>query len=173
MAAALGGCGAVEQGRTFVLPPLEKQMTDPEIFRIDQIQQYIGSGYAENVICLAWGDPGTDLLYLLKKDHGGYVYQVVDTGEDTVLNSIFVDDRPLKNASISPGGEYLSYEVQDGEGMKLIVLCPRQGARQILHGWERPEETFSYIWSDDGTLLFSWQNGDTGDAYEEWQVTRY
>lgn len=173
MAAVLSGCGTGGQDRTIVLPSLENQVMDSEKFRIDHIQQYIGSGYAENVICLAWGDPGTDMLYLLKKVDGQYLYQTIDTGEDTVLSSIFVDDRFLTNVSIAPGGEYLSYEVQDGEEMNLIVLCPGQETRQILHRWEDPEETFSYVWSDDGTMLFSWQNGDAGDIYEEWQVTRY
>ena len=173
MAAVLSGCGAGKQDRTVVLPPLESQVIDSEKFHINHIQQYIGSGYAENVISLAWGDPGTDMLYLLKKEDEGYFYQTIDTGEDVVLSSIFVDDRFLTNVSVAPGGGYLSYEVQDGEEMNLIVRCPRQGTRQILHRWEDPEETFSYIWSDDGTMLFSWQNGDTGDAYEEWQVTRY
>lgn len=173
MAAVLSGCGAGEQDKTIILPPLEDQVTDSEKFRIDHIQQYIGSGYTENVICLAWGDPGTDMLYLLKKEDGRYVYQAIDTREDTVLSSVFVDDRSLANASIAPGGGYLSYEVQDGEKMNLIVLCPSQGTRQILHRWEDQDETFSYIWSDDGTMLFSWQNGDTGDTYKEWQVTRY
>ncbi len=172
-AAALSGCGVGEQDKTIVLPPLENQVMDSEKFRLDHIQQYVGSGYAENVICLTWGDPGTDLLYLLKKEDGGYVYQVIDTREDTVLSSIFVDDRSLANVSIAPGGGYLSYEVRDGEEMNLIVLCPSQGSRQILHRWQDQEENFSYIWSDDGTMLFSWQNGDTGDTYKEWQVTRY
>ncbi|MDE6203082.1 MAG: hypothetical protein K2G19_06340 [Lachnospiraceae bacterium] len=173
MAAVFCGCGAEEQDRTVVLPPLENHVIDLEKFRIDHIQQYIGSGYAENVLCLAWGDPGTDMLCLLKKEDGGYIYQAIDTGDDTVLSSIFVDDRSLANVSIAPGGGYLSYEVQDGEEMKLIVFCPGQKTWQILHRWEGSEETFSYIWSDDGTMLFSWQNGDTGDAYKEWQVTRY
>lgn len=173
MAAVLSGCGAEERDKTVVLPPLENQVTDSEKFRIGHIQQYIGRGYVKNVLCVAWGDPGTDMLYLLKKEDGRYVYQAVDTREDTVLSSIFVDDRSLENALIAPGGKYLSYEVQDGEEMNLIVLCPSQGTRQILHRWEDQAETFSYIWSDDGTMLFSWQNGDTGDTYKEWQVTRY
>lgn len=173
MAAVLSGCGAVEQDRTVILPPLDNPVIDSEKFRINHIQQYIGSGYAENVMCLAWGDPGTDMLYLLKKEEKGYFYQTIDTGEDTVLSSIFVDDRFMANVSIAPRGGYLSYEVRDGEEMNLIVLCPRQETRKILHRWEDSEETFSYVWSDDGTMLFSWQNGDTGDTYEEWQVTRY
>lgn len=172
-AAVLSGCGVGEQDKTIVLPPLENQVMDSEKFRFDRIQQYIGSGYAENVISLAWGDVGTDSLCLLKKEDGRYVYQVIDTREDTVLSSVFVDDRSLANVSIAPGGEYLSYEVQDGEEMTLIVLCPSQGTRQILHRWREQEESFSYIWSDDGTMLFSWQNGDSGDTYKEWQVTRY
>ncbi len=173
MAAVLSGCSAGEQDKTIVLPPLENQVMESEKFRFDHMQQYIGGGYAENVICLAWGDPETDVLYLLKKEDGRYVYQTIDTREDIVLSSIFVDDCSLANVSIAPGGRYLSYEVQDGEEMNLIVLCPSQGIRQILHRWEDQEETFSYIWSDDGTMLFSWQNGDTGDNYKEWQVTRY
>lgn len=173
LAAVLSSCGVGGQDKIVVLPPLENQVTDSEKFRIDHIQQYIGGGYAENVLCLAWGDPGTDMLYLLKQEDVGYVYQAIDTREDTVLSSIFVDDRLLANVSIAPGGEYLSYEVQNGEEMNLIVLCPSQGIRQILHRWEDQEETFSYIWSDNGTMLFSWQNGDTGDTYKEWQVTRY
>lgn len=173
MAAVLSGCGAGEQDKTIVLPPLENQVTDSEKFRIDRIQQYIGSGYAENVLCLSWGDPEADMLYLLKKEDGGYIYQTIDTRDDTVLSSILVDDRSLANVSIAPGGGYLSYEVQDGEEMNLIVLCPSQGTRRILHRWVNQEETFSYIWSDDGTMLFSWPNGDTGDTYKEWQVTRY
>lgn len=173
LAAVLSGCSAGKQDRTVVLPPVENQVTDSEKFHINHIQQYIGSGYAENILCLAWGDLGTDMLCLLKKEDGRYVYQTIDTGEDTVLSSVLVDDRFPANASIAPGGRYLSYEVQDGEEMNLIVLCPQQETRQILHRWEDSEETFSYRWSDDGTMLFSWQNGDNGDAYEEWQVTRY
>ena len=172
-AAVLSGCGVGEQEKTIVLPPLEKQVMDSEKFRFDHIQQYIGSGYAENVISLAWGDVGTDMLCLVKKEDGRYVYQVIDTREDTVLSSVFVDGRSLANVLIAPGGGYLSYEVQDGEEMALAVLCPSQGTRHILHRWREQEENFSYIWSDDGTMLFSWQNGDSGDTYKEWQVTRY
>ena len=174
-AAVLSGCGVGEQDKTIVLPPLENQVMDSEKFRFDRIQQYIGSGYAENVISLAWGDVGTDMLCLLKKEDGRYVYQVIDTREDTVLSSVFVDDRSLANVSIAPGGEYLSYEVQDGEEMTLIVLCPSQGTRQILHRWREQEESFSYIWSDDGTKLFSWQDGDNYafSPDTDWCVTCY
>lgn len=172
-AAVLSGCGVGEQDKTIVLPPLENQVMDSEKFRFAHIQQYIGSGNAENVLCLAWGGVGTDMLCLLKKEDGRYVYQAIDTREDTVLSSVFVDDRSLANVSIAPGGGYLSYEVQDGEEMNLIVFCPSQGIRQILHRWQGQEENFSYIWSDDGAMLFSWQNGDSGDAYKEWRVTRY
>ena len=69
-AAVLSGCGVGEQDKTIVLPPLENQVMDSEKFRFDRIQQYIGSGYAENVISLAWGDVGTDMLCLLKKEDG-------------------------------------------------------------------------------------------------------
>lgn len=173
IAAVLSGCSVGEQDKTIVLPPLENQVMDSEKFRFDNMQQYIGSGYAENVVCLTWGDAGRDILYLLKKEDDRYVYQVIDTRQDTVLSSIFVDDHSLANVSIAPGGGYLSYEVQDGEEMNLIVFRPSQGSRQILHRWQKQGEDFSYIWSDDGTMLFSWQNGDTGDTYKEWQVTRY
>ena len=96
-AAVLSGCSVGEQDKTIVLPPLENQVMDSEKFRFDRIQQYIGSGHAENVISLAWGDVGTDMLCLLKKEDGRYVYQVIDTREDTVLSNVFVDDRSLAN----------------------------------------------------------------------------
>lgn len=173
MAAVLGSCGLEEQDKTVVLPSLENQIMDSEKLRIDHIQQYIGSGYAENVICLTWGDPGTDMLYLLKREDDKYFYQTIDTGEDIVRSSILVEERVMTNVRIAPGGRYLSYEVQEGEEMSLIVLFPEQESRLVLHMWNDPEETFSYVWSDDGTRLFSWQNGDTKDPYAEWQVTRY
>lgn len=170
---ALAGCGSREQTKTIILPSPEYQMADSGKFRIDHIQEYAGSGNSVEVICLVWGKPGEGILYQLKKEQDQYFYQTIDTGEDTVKSNILVEERVMTNVRIAPGGRYLSYEVQDGENMQLIVFCPEQEARQVLRVWEDPEETFSYVWSDDGTKLFSWQNGDTSDPFAEWQVTRY
>ena len=38
-AAVLSGCGAGEQDKTIVLPPLENQVMDSEKFRFDRIEQ--------------------------------------------------------------------------------------------------------------------------------------
>lgn len=66
----MGGCGNREQTKTIILPSSEYQITDSGKFRIDHIQEYTGSGYSEEVICMAWGEPGEDILYLLKKRAG-------------------------------------------------------------------------------------------------------
>ncbi len=175
MVLIFAGCGNREQDKTIILPSLEYPTADTGILRIEHIQEYVGSGYSyfEEVLSASWGEPGTDILYLLKRDQDKYFYQTIDTGEDTVISSILVEERFMTNVRIASGGRYLSYEVQEGEDMALIVFSPEQETRLTLRMWENPEETFSYVWSGDGGKLFSWQNGDTGDPYGEWQVTRY
>lgn len=172
-ASVLGGCGYREQDKTIVLPTTEYQMADSGKFRIDHIQEYAGRGDSGEVLCMALGEPGTDTLYLLKKEQERYLYQTIDISEDTVRSSILMEERAMANIRIAPGGRYLSYEVQEGDETILVVFFPAQGTRLVLHIWEDPEEIFSYVWSDDGTKLFSWQSGDTGNPYGEWQVTRY
>lgn len=172
-ASVLGGCGYREQDKTIVLPTTEYQMADSGKFRIDHIQEYAGRGDSGEVLCMALGEPGTDTLYLLKKEQESYLYQTIDISEDTVRSSILMEERAMANIRIAPGGRYLSYEVQEGDETSLVVFFPAQGTRLVLHIWEDPEEIFSYVWSDDGTKLFSWQSGDTGNPHEEWQVTRY
>ena len=161
--AVLSGCGVGEQDKTIVLPPLENQVMDSEKFRFDHIQQYIGSGYAENVICLAWGNPGKDMLCLLKKEDGRYVYHVIDTREDTVLSSIFVDDRSLANVSIAPGGGYLSYEVQDGEESGDVYLVEDIRSQpvktKLISGNEGTYDPFIYVCANgDHMFLMEWVN---------------
>lgn len=171
----LGGCGNIEQTKTIVLPPLDDQETDSEKLSISRIREYMGSGREEDRMCLAWGEPGSDLIYQMKIEDGRYVYQIIDIREDSVVKSIRVDDRAadISNVSIAPGGQYVSYEVRGESGMELIVFFLGPEVCQTLHSWKDPEETFSYIWSDDGTKLFSWQNGDNRNSHADWSVTRY
>lgn len=175
-ALVMGGCGHKERTRVIVLPPIEAQAPDNEKFRINSIREYVGSGREEERLHLAWGEPGTDLLYLMKEEDGKYLYQTIDTRSNTVAGSVCVEDRAgdMANVSIAPGGGSVSYEIQNGGGgMELKVFFPEPGIRQTLHTWEDSEETYSYIWSDDGTKLISWQNGDTKNPYADWRITEY
>lgn len=175
LTAVTGGCGDKEQTRVIELPPLEVQVMDAQKFRINSIQEYVGSGREEERLQLAWGER-MELLYLMKVEEDNYLYQTIDTKSNTVISSICVEERAadMANISIAPGGRYVSYEIQNGGGgMELKAFFPESGIRQILHTWEDPEETFAYIWSDDGTKLISWQSGDTKNPYADWCITEY
>lgn len=169
---ALCGCGSGEQTKTIVLPPLESQNEDAEKLGISRIREYVGEGREEDRMCLTWGEPGTDRLYLAKIVEGRYLYQAVDTRTDEMVNEVPIEDpaEAIRNLSISPGGRYVAYEVEEEEGMKLVVFSPMHELRTILKKWADPEETFSYVWTDDGTKLVFWQNGDTKDPTAEWVV---
>lgn len=171
--AVFSGCGQREQIRTVVLPPLETQMLDADKLRINHIQTYVGAGESEDSVYVAWGEPGEDLLYQLEYRDGGYLYQTIDTRTDGVRNAVEVEDRIMLQIRIAPGGQYLSYEAWEEETAELIVFCPRQGSRKILHMWNSNEEGFDYVWSADGTKLFTWQYTVGESAYRDWQVTRY
>lgn len=172
----MGGCGDRERTRVIALPPAELQALENEKFRINSIQEYVGSGREDERLHLAWGEQGTELLYLMKAEDGSYLYQTIDTRSNTVVSSVCVEERAgdMSNISIAPGGRYVSYEMQNGGGgMELKAFFPETGIRQILHTWEDPEETYSYIWSDDGAKLISWQNSDTKNPYADWCITEY
>lgn len=176
LAAALTtGCGEKEQNRVIELPPLEIEIMDVEKLRINSIQEYVGAGREEERLQLAWGE-GAELLYRMKVEDSRYLFQTIDTKSNTVLGSICVDERAadMSNIFIAPGGRYVSYEIQNGGGgMELRAFFPETGIRQILHTWEDSQETFSYIWSDDGNKLISWQNGNTKNPYADWCITEY
>lgn len=171
---AMGGCGDRERTRVVALPPIELQALDNEGIRIDSIREYVGSGREEERLHLAW-DRQAELLYQMKVEEDSCLYQAIDTWSNTMVSSVCVEDRAgdMSNISIAPGGRYVSYEIQNGGGMELRVFFPKSGIRQTLHTWEDPEETFSYIWCDDGTRLISWQNVDTRNPNAEWTVTEY
>lgn len=174
LAAALGGCQSREQTKTLVLPSLEDQTMDLEKLRISSIREYVGSGREEDRMCLEWGEQG-NLLYLVRMEGENCLYETVDTRTGEVVSSVRLDDRgkSMGNVSVAPGGKCVCYEMEDGEGMELAAFFPEKGIRVTLHAWEDSEETFSYVWSDDGKRLFSWQNGDTKDPYADWSVTGY
>lgn len=177
LAAVSGGCGdREEQTRTILLPPIENQAKGQEELYISHMQEYDGRDYSGDAICVEWGEPGTDLLYLLKTGDDSYLYQTIDTRTDTVINSIVLEEgsMTLSNISISPGGKYLAYESgEDGQEKELVLFSAERNKREVLHAWKDTGEIFSYIWSDDGNRFFSWQSGDTIDPYADWAVTCY
>ena len=171
----MNGCGEKEQIRVIELPPLELEVMDAEKLRINSIQEYAGIGREDQRLHLAWGE-NADLLCLMKVEGGSYLYQTIDTKSNTVVSSVCVDERAadMSNIAVAPGGRYVSYEIENGGGgMELMIFFPESGLRQTLHTWEDPQETFSYVWSDDGTKLLSWQNGDTKNPYADWCITEY
>ena len=115
LTAVTGGCGEKEQTRVIELPPLEVQVMDAQKFRINSIQEYVGSGREEERLQLAWGERA-ELLYLMKVEEDNYLYQTIDTKSNTVISSVCVEDRAadMANISIAPGGRYVSYEIQNG-----------------------------------------------------------
>lgn len=172
----LGGCGDTEQTKVIVLPPLESQETDSEKLQISRIREYAGSGREGDRMCLTWGDSGTDMLYMVKIEDGSYRYQVVDTRKNETVSDIWMDDRTaeMENVSIAPGGRYVVYEVRGQQGGKeLIAFFPEKRVWGMLESWEDPQEIYSYVWSDDGTALVSWQSGDTGSPDADWRVSVY
>ncbi len=172
----LGGCGDGEQTKVIVLPPLESQEPGSERLQISRIREYAGSGREGDRMCLTWGEPGTDLLYVVKIEDGSYRYQVVDTRKNETVSNIWVDDRiaDMENVSIAPGGRYVVYEVQgQQDGKELIAFFPEKRVRSTFKSWKDPQEVYSYAWSDDGTALVSWESGDTGSPDADWVISVY
>ncbi|MCM1187771.1 MAG: hypothetical protein NC541_00560 [bacterium] len=177
LTAALAGCGAGEQTKTVVLPSLTKgEIPEADPFEIRHIREYVGSVYPNDAAGLVWGNPETDFIYVLEKDSEGndYYYQTVDIQTNQILSVISVENRPIWNIAIAPGGQFFSYETEEGGKQELVLFIPgKDNCRQILRSWEDPEEIYSYLWSDDGMRLLSWQSGDTKDPYADWAVTCY
>lgn len=166
----LCGCGSGEKTKTIVLPPPENREEETENLKINRIREYVGR--EEGRMYLNWGEPGTDRFCLVKEVGDRYLFQEMDSRTDGVLREFWLEEpaEAIRNLSISPGGKYVAYEVEEKGGMKLIILSTQYEIGRVFREWEDPEETFSYIWTDDGTKLVFWQSGDTKDPYAEWTV---
>lgn len=180
-ALSLYGCAPGERTSVVTLP--EKESGGELGINIKNIQEYTYDGHSESNVFIAWGWPGSGLVYILKLEERGYVYYKMDVQKKEVLDSTLVDERDIGDVKIAPGGCYISYEVLTGidddniEGQH-ILFCAETGVSKVLKKWNAADEVYSYVWSDDGTKLFSWQMGDnykegSPESNDEWTVTRY
>lgn len=173
IADSLCGCSQKEMTKTISLPETEKTEGISGIV-IKDIRQYVYEGHSEDTIWMSWGDPGSDIIYMLRLTDKGYMYQKIDISSKKLLGESYVDDRTMMNVQIAPGGRYISYETEDKAELNLFSLEEEKSI--VLRNWKgEGSETFSYVWSLDGTKLFAWQDGDNFNKGpdEDWSVTRY
>ena len=125
------------------------------------------------------GMKGDNVIYLLTRDMANDTSQClkVDMEQERILDDIYVEEGNVSifNAFFAPGGQYLAYErIMEEQGLNQLVLfsVENQGMQFF---WETREtnEVYQYAWSDDGTCLFTWQDGAGYDPYQDWQITRY
>lgn len=168
----LCGCGQCESTKIISLPENKKEEENAGIV-IKDIQKYVHDGHTEDTLWMSWGEPGSDIAFMLILKEEGYMYQKIDVKTEQILDEIFVEDRFISNVCIAPGGRYISYEVEDES--ELILFFPEEDKKLVLWHWEERPIACSYTWSADGTKLFSWQNGDNYEetSDEDWSVICY
>ncbi len=168
----LSGCRQKNITKTVTLPGIQKEEGDLGI-TIRDMQSYIYDGHSEDMVWMAYGEPDQGICYMLRLTDKGYIYQKIEMKTGKFLKETFVEDRMISNVQISPGGRYISYETDDET--ELVLFAPEKEEKLMLHEWEDGSESYAYTWSDDGTVLFSWQNGDNYEKEPdaEWLVTRY
>lgn len=172
-ALGLCGCAPREIEKTVALP--EKEEEKDAGIHIKSIQEYSYNGHSEDVVYLSWGEAGSKTVYMLKREEDGYEYQMIDAEKMKTVKSIFVDERDVSAAKISPGGRYIAYEVTSEKDVQLIVFFTEDATRRVLGEWDLVKDAYTFEWSDDGTKLFAWEIGDNyaKDPYEDWHITRY
>lgn len=170
----LGGCSR-EMTKTISLPGAENEEATIPGVSIKNIREYAFDGNSEDNIKTAWKDADTVCLFRLGEK--GYTYRQIDVNTKETVSKEFVDDRMAFNIQIAPGGRYISYEAETAEGAspELVLFLAGEGKRIVLREWDECLQSFSYVWSDDGTKLFSWQNGDNYAFLpdNDWCVTCY
>ncbi len=173
------GCQRADQTRTITLPPLADADPDSETIQIGRILEYNSDGPIESMIYPGIGMKGDNVIYLLTRDMANDTSQClkVDMEQERILDDIYVEEGNVSifNAFFAPGGQYLAYErIMEEQGLNQLVLfsVENQGMQFF---WETREtnEVYQYAWSDDGTCLFTWQDGAGYDPYQDWQITRY
>lgn len=171
LAGAMAGCKAPDQTRTILLPPLENMDESPGRIKIEQILDYTWDGTQESLVYPAFGMSEYPILYLLVRDvDNSHRCLTIDMERDVIMKDIFVDEADLFNIHFAPGGRYFSCERIVDHINQLVLFSLEDGSSQVL--WEL-EGAYSYVWSADGTCLFTWQDGDGYDPYADWQVVRY
>lgn len=167
----LCGCRQRENTKVIALPESKKGEA-PGII-VKDIRKYVYDGHTEDTLWMSWGESGSDIAYMLILEEKGYMYQKIDVKTEQILNQTLVDDRLLVNVHIAPGGGYISYEVENES--ELVLFIPEEEKKIVLCQWKEGQGSYSYVWSADGTKLFSWQNGDNYEKKqdEDWSVTCY
>ncbi len=173
----LWGCARQETTKTIGLPDTENGEKGIPGFVIKTIREYVYDGHSEDNLRFGWGGTGSDTAFLLRYGEKGYTFRKIDVNTKQTVSETFVDDRMLFNIQIAPGGRYISYEAETEEeaAPELVLFCTGEGERVVLRQWDECLQDFSYVWSDDGTKLFSWQNGDNPAFLPDtdWCVTCY
>lgn len=176
-ACILCGCSQKEIVKTISLPEKKHTERDSQGINIQSIKEYSYEGHTEDQLWLEWGNPDSDTVYMLEYGDKGYTYQKIDIRTKKTVSETFVDDRMIFNVQIAPGGRYISYEAETAAGAtpELMLFLADEGKRIVLREWDECLQGFSYVWSDDGTRLFSWQNGDDYAFLPDnnWSVTCY
>lgn len=167
----LCGCRQRENTKVIALPKSKKE-EGPGII-VKDIRKYVYDGHTEDTLWMSWGESGSDIAYMLILEEKGYMYQKIDVKTEQILNQTLVDDRLLVNVHIAPRGGYISYEVENES--ELVLFIPEEEKKIVLCQWKEGQGSYSYVWSADGTKLFSWQNGDNYEKKqdEDWSVTCY
>ncbi len=173
----LCGCSRQEMIRTISLPDTEDKDMGISGFVIKNIQEYTYEGQSEDHLQLAWGKAGENTVCQLRYEKEGYIYREIDIHTKKTIRKVFMDERMAFNMQIAPGGKFISYEAETEEkaGPELVVFLAEEGEHMVLREWDECLQGFSYVWSDDGNRLFSWQNGDNY-AFQpdtDWCVTCY
>lgn len=158
----LCGCSGQGMTKTIQLPDTENEEKGIPGIIINRIQEYVYDGHSEDNLWLGWGETGSDMVCMLRYGEKGYTYRKIDVNTKETISKVFVDDRMIFNIKIAPGGRYISYEaeVAEGAGSELILFAAEEEKHIVLREWDECLQGSSYVWSDDGTKLFSWQNGD-------------
>ena len=173
----LCGCSRQEMTRTISLPDIEDEGKGISGIVIKNIQEYTYGGHSEDNLRLAWGKTGSNTAIQLRYEEEGYVYRKIDINTKETISKEFMDDRMVSNIQIAPGGRYVSYEAEPAKkaSPELVVFLAEEGEHIVLREWNESLQFFSYIWSDDGTKLFSWQDGDNYafSPDTDWCVTCY
>ncbi len=174
--AMLCGCSRQETTKTISLPEVKQQEKGIPGIIINNIREYVYDGHSEDHLQLSFGERGADAVYLLRYGEKGYTYRKIDINTKKTINETFVDERTLFNIQIAPGGRYFSYEAETkANAPELVLFLAEEGRSVVLRKWTECLQGFSYVWSDDGTKLFSWQDGEDYAFLpdNDWSVTCY
>lgn len=174
-AISLTGCSTENISKTIVLSEEESRREGTEV---KDIKEYTYEGISKDIGHIAWNEEEAGTFRILTAvSSGEYIYGVEDIYMEAQDNQEkgLIDKRIMSQVKMAPGGGYVSYEVWENQVSYLILYRTEDAEQSVLREWKDDMEVFQYAWSDDGTKLFAWQDGnDYGqDTYDEWKVYRY